>query len=164
MDYTFSKLDLEYIRSQLVRVIITLQHGRNRVGMLRIAVSFAEKEARKCISDLTSRDSASNGERFAPRTVKFHPREQNNKFILAVGSGESGMQFSLAWILPARPSVSEQRISFHFPKAHHGHKFYVAQHNNRPKKEGGGGSERDGRRWAEVGREGMGVESCVLER
>jgi hypothetical protein len=74
-----------------------------------------------------------------PRTVKFRPREQNNKFILAVDGGRRRIRnaVSLAWILPARPSVSEQRISFHFPKAHRGHKFYVTRYNNRPKKEGG---------------------------
>jgi len=62
--------------------------------------------------------------------AKFRPREQNNKFILAVVAAwrrvAGGIRNAvLAWILPARPSVSEQRIPFHFPKAHHGHKFHL---------------------------------------
>jgi len=62
--------------------------------------------------------------------AKFRPREQNNKFILAVVAARrrvaGGIRNAvLAWILPARPSVSEQRIPFHFPKAHHGHKFHL---------------------------------------
>jgi len=74
------------------------ESGRNGAAAVkRIAVSsaFMEKRtlARKCISDLTSRDSASGGERSCSRTIKFRPREQNNKFILAVDGGEeSGMQ------------------------------------------------------------------------
>lgn len=44
--------------------------------------------------------------------------------------------------------ISEQRISFHFPKAHRGHKFYVARYNNRPKKEGGWWIRVGERKWA----------------